>query len=88
MIREGGETCLRIIHLLPALPKAWPEGHVKGMRVRGGFELDLTWKEGSLKKAVIRNPLAVAASCSVRYGSRTKTMKVPAGGTAAFGDQE
>ena len=49
-----------------------------------GFELDLTWKDGCLTEAVIRNPSAVAASCSVRHGSRTKTMKLPAGGTAVF----
>ena len=61
------------IHLLPALPKAWSEGHIKGMRVRGGYELDLEWKDGTLAEAVVRGVSNSPGKCMVRYGKGTKT---------------
>ena len=55
------------IHLLPALPKAWRTGHVKGLRARGGFTVDIAWEDGSLTEAKIHSTLGKV--CTVRSAS-------------------
>ena len=55
------------IHLLPALPKAWRTGHVKGLRARGGFTVDIVWENGSLTEAKIHS--ALGRNCTVRSAS-------------------
>jgi alpha-L-fucosidase 2 len=67
------------IHLLPALPKAWPTGHVKGLCARGGFEVDIAWQDGTLTEAHIhakrgRNP-------TVRYGEKLVELDMKPGAT-------
>ena len=52
------------IHLLPALPKAWGTGHVKGLRARGGFDVDMAWENGQLTEARLHSTLG--QDCTVR----------------------
>lgn len=70
------------IELLPALPKAWPTGYVKGLRARGGFEVDLAWREGRLTSAVIRSPHGGTAH--LRYGSQTRAVEIASGGSTTW----
>ena len=58
------------IDLLPALPAAWPKGEVRGLRARGGFEVDLTWAEGRLEAAAIRSQQN--GPCRIRAPHRVK----------------
>jgi alpha-L-fucosidase 2 len=67
------------IEILPALPKAWPDGSVKGLRTRGGFEVGLEWKDGRLVSATVHSLLG--NPCQVRYGEKMVELKIKSGGT-------
>lgn len=65
------------IDFLPALPKAWPTGSITGLRARGGFDVDLSWKEGKLATATVRSTTGTQAT--LRYGAVTKQIKLRPG---------
>ena len=54
-----------MLRLLPALPEEWPEGEVTGLRARGGFTVDLQWRQGRLLRARIHS--ANGGSCTIRW---------------------
>jgi len=66
------------IELLPALPKSWPTGSVKGLRARGGYEVSLNWTEGRLSSVTVRN-VNGREKCRLRLGSKVVTVKVKPG---------
>jgi alpha-L-fucosidase 2 len=56
------------IQVLPGLPKAWATGSVKGLRARGGFEIDIVWRKGLLKNVTVRAP-SNDGKVKLRYGA-------------------
>src|SRR5258708_3464425 len=67
--RPGG-----VIRVLPALPFEWPDGSAWGVRCRGGWTVDLAWRQGELTTLTVRNEL--------RDGT-TRTARIRRGGTTA-----
>jgi len=61
------------ISLLPALPVAWPTGHVKGLRARGGFEVEIIWEDGKLTSATIHSLLG--SPCRIRTRQRIEVQE-------------
>ncbi len=63
-----------VIELLPALPSAWASGNIKGLKARGGFEIDLDWKEHELSELQIKGtPLA---EVKVKYRNTIKSFSL------------
>ena len=67
------------INLLPALPEAWPEGHIKGLKARGGFIVDMWWSDGKLIKANISSENGGKAK--IRYNNDEMVVDIKPGKT-------
>jgi alpha-L-fucosidase 2 len=67
------------VEVLPALPSAWPNGSVTGLRARGGFEAGLNWADGKLKTFRIHS--VGGRNLVVNYEDRTVEIRLKLGGT-------
>lgn len=66
------------ISILPALPKSWPAGSVKGLLARGAVAVDIDWKDGKASRVALRSP--ISAQHKVRFADgRVETVKLAAG---------
>ena len=72
------------IFSLPALPEAWSQGRVEGLRARGGLEVDLSWSGGRLEEAIVQNEVGPAQDLAVRYGQRLLELHLEPGTTATL----
>ncbi len=75
LVRSRGQT----IDLLPALPGAWPDGSIRGVRVRGAAELDLAWNAGTLQH--VRMQSAISETWTLHYGDRQRRVTLSPGQT-------
>ncbi len=68
------------VALLPALPDAWPNGSVKGLRVRGGFEIvEMNWENGKIKSLTIKSTIGGNLRLRSYHHLRAKNLKIAKG---------
>ena len=70
------------IQLLPALPEDWPSGTIKGMKTRGGYEVDITWENARLVQSkIMANKDGI---CKLRYGDKVVEYPMKSGESKLF----
>ena len=75
LMQCNGET----MELLPALPKEWAAGEIKGIKARGNYEIDLVWNNGKVSKVSITSKNA--GNLTVKYNGKLKALSFKAGET-------
>jgi alpha-L-fucosidase 2 len=78
-VDEAGEATLE---LLPALPTAWADGQISGLRARGGYEVSMQWHNGQLVEATIKADKAGKATIAVN--GKNKKLSFAKGQTEVF----
>ncbi|MBQ8364265.1 MAG: glycoside hydrolase N-terminal domain-containing protein [Bacteroidaceae bacterium] len=73
------QSHMGFIHILPALPDAWSEGEVKGICAKGGFDVDITWKDCTPTEIIIKSKNG--ERCNLRYGDSTLSFGTKKGKT-------
>jgi alpha-L-fucosidase 2 len=68
------------LHILPALPSAWPDGSITGVRAPGALKVDLTWRGGKPRALTLRGP----AGSTVKVKAGTERFEVVIGATGSF----
>ncbi len=76
------EDGVNVLQLLPAIPRAWANGEVRGLRARGGFEMNISWKDGLLSKCEVRS--LAGNDLKMSYQGKTGSMPTKAGKTYEF----
>jgi alpha-L-fucosidase 2 len=74
-----------VIQILPALPEAWPDGSIIGLRARGGFEVDIEWENGIMTTTTIH--ANIENKCFLKYKDNVVSLELKKGDIITVNDQ-